>query len=326
LGKYRRGHHSKHLIKKVVNTYFDTRGSYRRTAKNIDRKIKYSRIWRIVDTLGHNCKSFVQVAEELHPVWSGFLGLDGKTVRVGGKKLVLLIAVDLSTEDIVDAMLADHEDYFTIRPFLKEIRDEIGYKPNEAVIDLDQAWEEAVSDIFPDVPIQLCVVHFERIFDREVPASKRTAAQQELKEIIRRVIYSKNMGDSKNALNEILLKRKQRRFRDRKSLKMIRSLEYNFEMLATHFRVPNSFRDNNRTESVNDKIQTRLGIIRGYKKRESAWNSLKLVMMHYRFNLFESCKDSTRNGKCPLNFAGVDTSKLDWIEYSQRDRSVLREL
>lgn len=66
--------------------------------------------------------------------------------------------------------------------------------------------------------------------------------------------------------------------------------------------------------------------MRGYKKRESAWNSLKMVLMHYRFNPFESCKDSSRNGKCPLNFAAVDTSKLDWIEYSQRDRSVLREL
>lgn len=310
----------------MVNTYFDTRGSYRRTAKNINKKVRYARIWRIVDKLGQNCKSFVQVAEELHPKWSGFLGLDGKTVRVAGKKLVLLLAVDLDTEDIVDAMLAYHEDYFTIRPFLKEIRDEIGYEPKEVVIDLDLAWKEAVSDVFPDVPIQLCVVHFERIFDREIPATKRTVAQQELKEMVRRVLYSKSMEHSKNALNEIRLRRKHRYFRDRKSLRMIRSLECNFDMLTTHFRVPNSFRDNNRTESVNDKIQTRLGIIRGYKKRECAWNSLRLIMMHYRFNLFESCKDKTRNGKCPLNLAGVGTSKLDWISYSQKDRSVLREL
>ena len=283
-------------------------------------------IYRIVDRLGQNCKNGVEVAQELHPKWSGFLGLDGKTVRVGGEKLVLLLAVDLGTQDIVDARLAQHEDYYSIRPFVREIEEKIGYEPKLAVIDLDQAWEEAVSDIYPAVPIQYCVVHFERMFDREIPLRNRTEEQHELKGLVRKVLYAPNLDEAKEALAEILFSRKTRYFRDKKSLKMIRSLQSNFDQLTTHFRIPSRFRANNITEGVNNLIQMRLDLIRGYKKKQSAWNSLKLIVMHYRFNPFESCKDSTKNGKCPLDFAGIDTSKLDWISYCLKDPSMLDQL
>lgn len=283
-------------------------------------------IYRIVDRVGQNCKNSVEVAQELHPKWSGFLGLDGKTVRVKGEKLVLLLAVDLGTQDIVDARLAQHEDYYSIRRFIMEIKKEIGYEPKLAVIDLDQAWEEGVSDVYPDVPIQYCVVHFERMFDREIPLRNRTEEQHKLKSLVRKVLYAPNLDAAKEALEEILLSRKIRYFRDKKSLKMIRSLQSNFDHLTTHVRIPSRFRANNITEGVNNLIQMRLDLIRGYKKKQSAWNSLKLIMIHYRFNPFESCKDSTKNGKCPLDFAGIDTSKLDWIAYCLKDPSVLDQL
>ncbi len=267
----------------------------------------------------------MDVARELHPRWSGFLGLDGKTVRVGGKILVALIAVDLVTQDVVDAVLAEHEDYQTIRAFLIEVKDETGYSPKEAVIDLDPAWNEAVSDVFPGTPIQLCVVHFERVVARTIPRRTRTRKQERLFEMVADVLYAKSEGEAQEALQKILLRRRTGYFRDRKSFQIIRSLTSNFNGLTTHFHVPSSFRDNNRTESVNDKIQMRLYLMRGYKTRRTAWNSLKLLLMHYRFNPFEACKDSRRNGKCPLNFAGIDTSKMDWILYSQKNPVVLTQ-
>lgn len=323
---YKKTRHGKYLIERIVRTYFDTRGSYRRTAKSIDRKLSHMQIYRIVNKLGQNCKSCVQVTNELHPKWSGFLGLDGKTVRVNGEKLVLLAAVDLGTQDMVDFALANHEDYRSTRAFLKEISDSIGYEPKLAVIDLDQAWKEAVSDIFPDVPIQYCVVHFERIFDREIPLRNRTEQRHELKRLARKVLYAPNYEEAKEALEEILFNRKIRYFRDKKSLSMIRSLQSSFDLLTTHFRLQSRFRSNNITEGVNNLVQMRLDLIRGYKKKQSAWNSLKLIIMHYRFNPFESCKDGTKNGKCPLNLAGVDTSSVDWIAYCLKDPFMLDQL
>lgn len=312
------------MIRQVVNTYFDTRGSYRRTADSIGRRIGYMQLFRIIDRLGRGCKSPAQLALELRPAWSGMLGLDGKVIKVDGEEIVHLIAVDLGTQDVVDCALVEHEDYASIEPFLREIRDEIGYTPDEAVIDLDPAWREAVRDVFPYTPIQLCVVHFERIVDRTIPKRKRTPRQNELKGMIRNVLYARSEEGARDAFVELMKKRG--RFRDKNSKYVLRSLRENFEHLITHFRIKNSFRTNNITESVNDKIEMKLKMIRGYKRARSAKNSLELIVMHYRFKPFSSCRKKEHNGKSPLNLAGVDTSKLDWITYSQKDTHILNQL
>jgi transposase-like protein len=277
-------------------------------------------IYRIINKLGERCKDSLQIADELQPRWSGFLGCDGKVIKIHGEEWVLLTAVDLGTQDIVESTLAKGEDYISIDLFLRRVRDSIGYVPKEGVVDVDRAWIEAWRDIFPDAPLQLCVVHFERIVDREMPRRKRTQKQEHLKDMVRQVIYAKDEASARQVLNEILELKRRRYFTGKKSLYIIRSLNRNFDMLTTHFRVPGSFRDNNITESVNGKIQMRLYLIRGYKKVKSARNSLKLIALHYRFNPFTSCKNKELNGKSPLNLAGVKTNNIDWISFSQRDR------
>ena len=283
-------------------------------------------IYRMVNKLGEGCKDSVQFADELQPKWSGFLGCDGKVIKIHGEEWVLLSVVDLGTQDIVDSTLAKGEDYISIDLFLRRVRDSIGYAPREGVVDVDRAWMEAWRDVFPDVPLQLCVVHFERIVDREMPKRKRTQKQEKLKDMVRQVIYANDEASARQVLNEILELKRKRYFAGKKSLSIIRSLNRNFAMLTTHFHVPGSFRDNNITESVNGKIQMRLYLIRGYKKVKSARNSLKLIALHYRFNPFSSCKNKERNGKSPLNLAGVNTSKLDWIAYSQKEPVTLNDL
>lgn len=143
----------------------------------------FMQLYRIVDRLGQGCKSPVQLAKELHPRWSGMLGLDSKVVKVRGEEMFLVIAVDIVTQDAVDSWLATQENLVTLELFLREVWDEIGYSPKLAVIDLDLTWREAVENVFPYVPIQLCVVHFERIVDRIIPKLKRTPKQIELKQM-----------------------------------------------------------------------------------------------------------------------------------------------
>jgi transposase-like protein len=193
-------------------------------------------LYRIVDRLGEGCKSPVQVARELHPIWSGMLGLDTKVVKVRGEERYLLIAVDIVTQDTVDSWLATQESLVTLELFLREVRDEIGYVPKLALIDLDQTWKESVESIFPDVPIQLCVVHFERIVDRTIPKLKRTPKQIELKQMVRNVLYAQNKEDARDVLKR-LLERKGKYFKDKKSRQIINSLKENFELLTTHFQV-----------------------------------------------------------------------------------------
>jgi transposase-like protein len=312
------------LLRAAVNTYYDTRGSYRRTSRALKGRISYTQLYRIIDKLGEGCKTPVQVANELRPRWSGMLGLDTKVVKVRGEERYLLIAVDIETQDVVDSWLASQESLVTLELFLREVRDGIHYVPKLAVIDLDQTWRGAVENVFPYVPIQLCVVHFERIVDRIIPKMKRTPRQMELKQMVRDVLYAPNENGAKDALERLLKKRGS--FRDKKSRQVINSLKENFELLTTHFRVKGSVRSNNAAESVNDKLGMKLWLIRGYKKVRTARNSLNLMVMHYRFNRFSSCRIKEHNGKSPLDLASVDTSRLDWILYSQTNPSVLKAL
>jgi transposase-like protein len=324
--RYLIGHHSRHFIKRIVNTYFDTRGSYRRTAKSIDYRLSHVQIFRIIEKLGKGCKDAAQVTMELYPRWSGILGLDGKTVDLRGENKVLVDAVDLGTQDSVDSALVQIEDHPSLCSFLKEVRDDIGYRPKMLVIDDDRAWRAACETVYPGIPIQLCVVHFERVVDRILPKRKRTPEQEEFKQMVRRVLYAKNRDDAGQAMDEILEARKRKRFTGRKVTHITFSLIRNFNLLTAHFGVRTRFRDNNITEGVNDKLQMKLFLIRGFKKEESARNTLKLIVMHYRFNPFSSCKIKEHNGKSPLNLAGVDTSRFDWVTYSQRDTHILNQL
>jgi transposase-like protein len=109
-------------------------------------------IYRIIDLLGAGCKDPVQVANELHPMWSGILGCDGKVIKVAGEERIFLAAVDVGTQDVADWRFSKHEDYLGIRALLKEVRDEVQYQPKMIVIDLDPAWKEAVQRVFPGVP------------------------------------------------------------------------------------------------------------------------------------------------------------------------------
>jgi transposase-like protein len=206
------------------------------------------------------------------------------------------------------------------------VRDEIRYDPKMIVIDDDRAWKAAVTTVFPGVPIQLCVVHFERVVDKILPKRKRTPEQEEFKKIVRRVLYAPSEEAAAQAMEEMLEARRNGRFKGRKITHIVVSLIRNFRLLTAHFRVGSKFRDNNVTENVNGNIGMKLYLIRGFKNEESARNTLKLMVMHYRFNPFSACKNKENNGRSPLNLAGIDTSIMDWVMYSQRDRTLFKAL
>lgn len=310
------GRYNPEVVSEAVELYYDTRGSYRRVMKALCRRgvrVSHVQVYRWIDALGEKCKGTIDVARELQPYWSGFLGLDSKVVKVGGREMILLVAVDLGTQDLVHSCLVVHEDFETLSLFLRDLKRDIRYEPKIIVIDLDPAWIKAVREIFPGVSVQGCVVHVERIVDRVIPKRKRTPEQEDLKGLIRRVLYAETLKDSRRALNELLDRRGE--WRDPPSMSAISTIMDHYPLLSAHFNVKGSYRDNNITESVIDKIETKLKLMRGFKKEYTAKNSLKLAIMHYRFTPFLSSKKGN-NGKTPLMLAGVDTRRVDWINYS----------
>lgn len=78
------------------------------------------------------------------------------------------------------------DDHLSLSPLLRGVKDGIRYAPKVIVTDDDRAWKAAVTTVFPDVSIQLCVVHFESVADEVLPKRKRTLEQEEFKGLVRR--------------------------------------------------------------------------------------------------------------------------------------------
>jgi hypothetical protein len=56
----------------------------------------------------------------------------------------------------------------------------------------------------------------------------------------------------------------------------------------------------------------------GFESLETAWHSLKLLIMNYRFHPFSCSRNKSHNGLSPLELPGVDISHINWVEFSQR--------
>jgi len=307
----------------AVELYYDTRGSYRRVMNALQRRMgikpSHVQIFHWMDALGENCKGPIQIARELHPVWSGCLGLDSKALKVSGLEHYLLLAVDLGTQDAVNFALVERENYDAFSMFLRQIKRDIEYTPRIIVTDLDPAWFKAIRHIYQGIPVQGCVVHMERIIDRIMPKRSRTMKQDELKTLIRRFLYASNLTEANQSLREIKSRRGE--WTDDTSREAIESIIAHHKVLTTHLNISDSFRDNNITESVIDKVEMKLKMIRGFKNVNCARNSLKLAITHYRFSPFLSSSNGN-NGKSPLMLAGVNTRNINWIAYSQRRHQV----
>jgi len=307
----------------AAELYYDTRGSYRRVMNALHRRIgvkpSHVQIFRWMDELGENCKDAVQVAKELHPHWSRCLGLDSKVLKISGLERYLLLAADLGTQDVVNFALVERENYDVFSTFLRQIKRKIRYAPRIIVTDLDPAWFKAIHHVYPGVAVQGCVVHMERIIDRLMPKRNRTVKQEELKTLTRRFLYASSLVEAHQSLREI--KNRRDEWTDDGSRQAINSIIAHRKALMTHLKVPDSFRDNNITESIIDKVEMRLKMIRGFKKMNCARNSLRLAIMHYRFSPFLSSNNGN-NVKSPLMLAGVNTANINWITYSQKGHQV----
>ena len=77
------------LVFKAAELYFDSEASYRAVGRQL--RVKPTKVFNLVNNLGINCKSFVEVAKELQPKWSGHLLIDGKSIYVKKKRYALLL-------------------------------------------------------------------------------------------------------------------------------------------------------------------------------------------------------------------------------------------
>ena len=99
------------------------------------------------------------MVKELSPQYTGYFIADGTSISIQKEKYQLLLIADVESQDIPYAALCKTEDYESWKMVLKGLRDRIHCPARSVVIDKDLGLRRAVREVFPKIPIQLCVRH-----------------------------------------------------------------------------------------------------------------------------------------------------------------------
>jgi len=300
----------------VADLYYSIEGSYRAIAQQLG--IRANTTFEIINELGGNCKSFVEVAHELQPQWSGFLIVDAKTIFVRKSKFALLLSADAGTQDIPYADFFDKENLENYFLLLKSIRDDLSYPIKGITVDGDPALVGAVQAAFPETPMQLCIRHvdeYHRFYFKYLHEGPKDGVERFL-DITHRLLYAKNHEHLEILLQEY---NSYLDYFDETSLsREVKNFESKFDHLWVHFDHPGMPRTSNIIEGIIRQLSRKIDRTDGFMSTTTAWNSLKLLIMKYRFHTFKCSRIIGHNGKSPLSLANVKTDKINWAKFSQK--------
>ncbi len=305
------------LIRKAAYLYFTTEASYRHVARTLH--VSRNTVFRELNKLGKNCKNFEQITHELKPKWSGYLLVDGKTIYIKKDKGALLLAADARTQDIPYAALFETEEAENYKQLLKTLKDGIHYPIKGITVDGDPALLNAISSVFTEVSLQLCVKHYDdnlrRYFKYHFQGIQDGIPR--FVEIVHKMLYAKNISHLNHLYGEYLCSLDF--FYATGLKKEVDHFESNFGKLWTHLYHPGMPRTTNIIEGIIRQLSRKIDDTDGFESRQTAWNSLRLMIMNYRFKRFSCSRITGNNGKSPLELAGVNTSNIDWVMFSKND-------
>lgn len=112
----------------------------------------------MVRGVSERCKNPLEMSQELHPQWEGYLVLDEKMVSVRGQQQWFYFALD-STGDVVNGRAVPELTVTEAAGFIEEIVNVLGYSCRGVITDLDVALTLAVEHVLPGKPHQLCLKH-----------------------------------------------------------------------------------------------------------------------------------------------------------------------
>ena len=311
----KRKRHSENFIKKTVQLYIESKASSREVAKLM--QIDQSTIVRWVNQYGQVCLNTAQTNDKLKPKWRGIIGIDGKVIHVGGSKKACLLATDLATVDIAHFSLAESEDESGCRAFLLGLEKELSsLKGIVSDLGRGKVWLKLVAEIFPDIPHQACIVHFERYIDQILPKSEKCShyhQNQLLRTLIKQLLYATSFNDAEEIFTRLM--RLNHYFKADYQRSVLKSLKNHFDLLTAHFHNPGLERTNNITENIIKQLDRKIFLLSDFSSSQSAYSFLNLWVLSYRFKPLSSSSFTFRNGFSPLSLAGVKTDHINWLDF-----------
>jgi transposase-like protein len=306
------------LVLKAADLYFNAEASYRAVGRQLHVRPYQIFLW--LDELGSHCKSFEEVARAISPHYSGYLVADGTSIFVKGDEKQLLLTADAESQDLPYAQFAQAEDYDNWKSTLLGLRDKIRYPAQGAVIDGNPGLMRALREVFPGIPIQLCVRHLHsyHVYHLKYQFQGPKEGIEPFLDITHRMLYAKHsrhlhyLFEEYNAMRDFLIE-------SRLEAEIV-NFESKFGFIWTHFRYPRLPRTTNIIEGIIDQLKHKITDCHGFEYSDTAWNCLKMIIMNYRFHKFTCSRINGHNGKSPLELAGVNTQGINWIKFSQKNQ------
>jgi hypothetical protein len=111
--------------------------------------------------------------------------------------------------------------------------------------------------------------------------------------------------------------------RSREERALVHSLRTHRACLTTYLAHPDMPRTNNRVENLIKQLNRRLKTLEGFGSPRQARGYLDLWSCYHRFKPYTDCRGRHRhkNGRAPLECAGVDLTGLDWFRFSQKSNT-----
>jgi len=302
--------------------YFDSEASYRAVGRDLGISPKAA--WHRIITLGFNCKSPMETSIELKPRWSGYLVVDGDSMVIGDHRESLLLGVDVESQDIPHAILAENEDGLNWTRFLLVANHPVCYPFKGIISDGDPAIQESIKTVFPDLPYQYCSRHFEKELYRYLRyqfTQKRGYWREgeRFLEASKNMLYAQDFGTAQRYFRSIV---SDVGFKNAGLDELIHKIRVNFKDLTRHHFYPGMPRTTNIAEGVISRLDSKINQADGYQNHNTAWATLKMLIMRYRFKVFTDCRNGNKhkNGKSPLEVAGINVSAYNWITFSQKPK------
>lgn len=268
-------------------------------------------ILKIVISVARKLPSVAKLNTTLEIIWSGRYMLDATFFKVRGTCKALLLLCDAQSLDIIDYQISDAENYETWYPFLLRVQPHL-HLPKTGVFfvsDGKKGLHQALKELFPHIPRQLCIAHKQRRINQILPlvhgdeidkmfghcAHKAMGASSEkeyfvyfnlLLEFLKPAFFGKLVEPHQNKLKKI-----------------IGTIRYQRTELHTRFRYEELIADDTTTnilEGINSFFKERLRFMKGLKADDHIAPMIKLLVYYYRFHPLTASRFKERNGLRPI--------------------------
>jgi len=282
-GKDKRKKTSDDLKQKVVFDYVISKSSLQdiRRRYGVARSTILNWLQRISTTLSLGIR--IDAAR-----CSGVIQIDGKELKIKGKKKTVFLSIDAKTKQPLSCMVCDGENTRTAEQFLKNLKNRYPREIRGVVPDFGRGkcFLGVVKRILPNVPHQVCLVHYQRYVWLFIPRTHRSRfylRNQLLKSLIKNVVKSSTREESLFWLERI--NHFKPFFRASYHKRFIRSINKNYDVLTKFLDYDFLNTNTNIVENMIRQLDRKLKNLDGFKSNKNLDCFIKLWFKCYHENI-----------------------------------------